>query len=84
LHTKKEKEKEGQHTHTHTHLEISVIHASTMAVINCIYKLLKTFPCLILFEPSLMNLPKKKKKKEAKVVSTIALHDDDDDDVLHE
>jgi hypothetical protein len=51
-----------------------------MAVINCIYKLLKTFPCLILFEPSLMSLPKKKEKKEAKVVSTITLHDDDDDD----
>jgi hypothetical protein len=50
-----------------------------MAVINCIYKLLKTFPCLILFEPSLMNLRKKKKRKEAKVVSTITLHGDDDE-----
>jgi hypothetical protein len=39
-----------------THLEISVVHSTTMAIVNSIYKLLKIFPCLILFEPSLVNL----------------------------
>jgi hypothetical protein len=45
-----------------THLEISVVHTPTMAIVNCIYKLLEVFPWLLLFEPSLVNLAMAKQK----------------------